>query len=92
MMSPPPPPMRTPSPLLATALFPAAFVPMKLPWTKLSSAVAPLIRTPSVTFPEITFRAPAVVPPIVLWNAEPLRKTPALPFPSAALPATLVPR
>ena len=39
---------------------------MRFRWTVLPVAVAPLRKTPYCVFPEITFPAPAAVPPIVL--------------------------
>src|SRR2546421_416038 len=59
----PPPCRATPAPVFGIALVPVAFVPMKLPATVLPG---PVIETASPEFPEITLRAAAVAPPMVL--------------------------
>src|SRR5436305_13255164 len=58
----PPPCRSTPAPLFGIAALPTAFVPMKLPWTKLAG---PVMETPPPAFPEIRLRAAIVVPPMV---------------------------
>ncbi len=56
-------------PLLGKGAVPVTLVPMKLPSTTVSET-PPSRQTPWSTLPEITFRAPGVVPPIVLRLAE----------------------
>src|SRR5215471_13943718 len=74
--------------LLPRAVVPLTSVPMKLPST--TFALAALMLTPEEVFPEITFRAAAVVPPTVLLLALLARETP-VPLAIAALPAGFVP-
>ena len=87
------PVMLTPSPPLASAALPAAFVPIKLPSTtfRVAAAAPPglVISTPSVVLPEMTLRATAIVPPIVLAVAPEI-DTP-IPLARASVPAALVP-
>src|SRR2546423_2104354 len=56
-----------------TAAVAVAFVPMRFPATTLPSAspgvLKPEITTPAFQLPEMTLRAPAAVPPIVLLPA-----------------------
>ncbi len=61
----------TPVPLV-TAAVPAALVPIKFPWTRLSVVLAPANSTPARALPEITLPAPATLPPTEL--PEPLSK------------------
>ena len=79
----------TPLKVLATALVPLTSVPMKLPATRLPVAL-PWMNTPSWALPEMTLRSPAVVPPIVLFDAS-MISTPSYAFPRAFVPVTLVP-
>ncbi len=58
-----PPQSVIPSPLLARAAAPAALVPIKLPWNRLSDASP--TSSPAPWFPEITLPAPTAVPPMV---------------------------
>ena len=60
-------------------------MPIRFPWTTLPVAPDPAICNPSLPFPEMTFPAPAVDPPIVLF--DPLTSTPWRPLPRAAVPA-----
>ena len=55
--------MSTPSPL-GTGTVPAAFVPMKFP--SIRFVELPML-IPAVALPEMTLRAAAVVPPMVLF-------------------------
>src|SRR5436190_3614635 len=80
------PSMSTPSPPLGTAALPPELVPMKLPCTERSSEV---LRTPPSRLPEMTLRAAATVPPIVVPGAE-ITSTPRT-LPSAAPPPGVVP-
>ena len=52
--------------VLGSAASPAALVPMKLPWIRLSSAASLVRLIPDYVLPEITLRAPAVEPPMRL--------------------------
>src|SRR5437764_13382798 len=85
----PPPWSASPAPVFGIALVPVAFVPMKLPATVLPG---PVIETAAPAFPEITLRAAAVVPPMVL-PAPAIGITPkeVVPLGTAPLPAALVP-
>ncbi len=81
--------MLTPLPALATAAVPAALLPMWLPRTRLPVAPAPVSTTPLQALPEITLRAAAAVPPIVLpavWISMP-----AAALAMAAVPAAFRP-
>ena len=74
---------------LPMAAVPAAFVPIRLPWTRLPSLETSM---PSPLLPEITLPAAAPVPPIVLFDALVSITTPVpLPGP-AAVPLTSVPK
>ena len=73
----------------AIAAVPVVFVPMKLPFTALFVAPVPVIAMLLLALPEITLRAAAVLPPIVLPDA-PLMVRPEL-FLSAAVPVAFVP-
>src|SRR6266536_2360994 len=80
----------TPCLLLNRAAVPLASVPMKLPCTRLKDAIALIRATPlDIVVPEITFRALAVVPPIVLDG--PRIATEVRVLPKARVPATLGP-
>src|SRR5262245_3973124 len=82
-----PPAICTPPTPLARAAQPAALRPMKLPSTTLFLVPAPSIETPLPPLPELTLRAAAVVPPIVLPLATMLMDTPAPPLAREAEPA-----
>ena len=69
---------------------PAALVPMKLPFTLFPAVPALEIASPKMAFPEMTLRAPDVVPPMTLPLAPVWMNTPTL-FSSSAVPAALVP-
>src|SRR5262249_50995617 len=83
----------TPTSPLATAASPAAFVPVRLPWTWLSVAPRPAMRPPDPPLPEMTLRASEVVPPTVLWDessmSTPFRTLPAAPVPEELTPMRL---
>ena len=64
---------------------------MKFPWTPLLLVPVPFSETPWFRFPEMTLRAAAVVPPIVLACAPVLISTPAYAFGTAAVPAMFKP-
>src|SRR5215210_7050018 len=81
--------MFTPSRSLPKALVPLAVVPMRLPWTVLSTELSEM-RTPDVWLAEMTLRALRVVPPTVLLRAS-KRLTPSIPFPRPCVPPALVP-
>src|SRR5437868_2071886 len=85
-----PPVLTTTTPLDVLPRFavPAASVPMKFPWMTVPPEV-PDMKTP-VPFEEITFWAPAAVPPIVLFGAL-LMEIPIAVLPRAADPAALTP-
>ena len=72
-----------------SAAVPVTFVPTKFPWMRLPEAAAPVIKIPERLFPEMIFRADAVVPPIRLLAVSIQR--PAFPLPSCAVPVALVP-
>ena len=59
-----------PKPELPRAAVPVGLVPMKFPRTELLIAPDPPIQTPSPVFPEMTFAAPATVPPITILRAS----------------------
>jgi hypothetical protein len=61
-----------------------------LPAITFPVAPAVSIWTPSDPLPEMTFRAAAVVPPIVLL-AVPMIRMPSEPFPRSAVPFRLTP-
>ena len=80
--------MRTPTPRFAIADVPAAFVPIRLPWTTTPFAAA---LTPN-WLPEMTFPKPAVVPPITAFTLSPPNTcTPGAPLPTADDPVVSVP-
>ena len=62
-----PPEMFTPATVLPTLAVPAALRPMKLPSIKVPLPLD--TKTPEPVFPEMTFPAPAAVPPMVLLFA-----------------------
>jgi hypothetical protein len=74
----------TPAELPMAAVLRAS-VPMKFPWTRTPVAVEPTTNTPSSALAEMTLRAPAVVPPIVVPGAPPMR------IPVSELPKGVVP-
>ena len=82
------PPTRTPVSPLPIGWFPLPSVPIALART--AFALARTIHTPLCVLPEITFPAPAGVPPTVL--PEVLKKIPTpSPLARAAVPAAVVP-
>ena len=64
-------------------------VPMSSPSTTIP-VDPPVIQTPLDRLPEMTSRAPAVVPPTVSLD-EPEKDTPLPPFPRLEVPEALVP-
>src|SRR5262245_34989584 len=60
--------------------------PIKLPATTLFDVFWPVRTTPLPVFPEMTLRADAVVPPIVLCDAVPVTSTPSPLFGTALVP------
>src|SRR5688500_771794 len=91
------PPMREPDELpwrktpvsFPRAADPVAFVPIKLPCTVLVLAFTCTPKVLLTVCPEMTFPAPAAVPPTVL--ADEVITTPLPELPSAAVPAELRP-
>ena len=69
---------------------PPTSAPIRLPCTRIPEALLKM-KTPLPIFPEMTFLAPAVVPPTELLDAVGPMATPELPLPSAADPAAFVP-
>ena len=82
-------PINTPEELCRAAV-PLKSVPMKLFCTKFEFEFE-LRATPVPAFPEITLRAPAVVPPTVLFVAKLSMNTPNRLLPSATMPLLSVP-
>ena len=85
----------TPTPLLPRGVEPSAATPMSLPWITLLSLVAnepPELssETPLPLFPEMTLRAPEVVPPIVFELLE-IKRMPPPALGTAVCPVTSVP-
>src|SRR5215207_2205897 len=82
---------RTPTSALPRSEVPFASVPMKLPSTLLKVALSvPEMKTPFALLPEMTLRAPALVPPITVLLEFPMR-TPSWALPKSELPLKLVP-
>src|SRR5271157_4080365 len=66
-------------------------VPISLPATRFWLVPEPSMSTPSPLLPELTLRAPGVVPPLVLPVEASSITTPTLALPSAPLPSPFVP-
>ncbi len=80
----------TPTALLGSAAVPETSTPIKFPCTRFPLVEDWLMTTPLPVFPEMTFPAPALVPPIVLLDAPDSISIPAA-LGTAAVPAALVP-
>ena len=79
-----------PGPVFGTAAVPAAFSPMRLPFTTLPTGNAVRMeKAMPVLLPEMTLPAPGAVPPI-RWF-EPSMRTPSALPPSATEPVMSVP-
>src|SRR5581483_2088387 len=81
-----PPLTMTPNVCPPAAAPPVVSVPIQLPSTTFVFVPDPSRRTPAVPFPEITFRAPAVVPPTTFAVAPPEIAMPSSSFPFPAAP------
>ena len=85
---------RMPSPPFATALVPAAFVPVRLPRTTFAFGMALDAKPVKIEIPWLRVprggAAPAVTPPIVLFE-PPSIAIPSTPLGTPAAPAAFVP-
>jgi len=83
--------MWMPYELFPRAVVPSAAVPMRLPFTTLPVEPLSLMAMPAELLPEMTLRAAAAAPPMVLLEAPAAMRTPSLLFPRSAVPLTSVP-
>src|SRR5262249_4195213 len=81
--------MLIPAEVFPRSRVPVTSVPMKLPWIRLNCVVVPENEIPAPPLPEMTFRAPDAVPPMVLLAAKTV--IPFCTLPRTAAPPPVVP-
>ena len=82
---------KTPKAALGRAAVPVAFVPIRLPCTRLPLVAGSVMKMPKEPFPEITLPAPTATPPTVLLRAWLVMRMPLCWFGNAPVPSMFVP-